>query len=1618
MAVPLSEDEIRQITLNGASLVPRQVDQNVLHEEVARVTNLFHRLFSTLRTDITNQHRTAACNLLSNLIEKCAQSQEHGFLLLLWQTETFWRHAFGIYLDQHHALNVKPSRLLLTSLTSALTKCSDRSICESERTIMLESLIRHITTPSENAPTRPAMQAVAHWLSKKIVSVDELCGIFGKTLTGIDRNSSPSPVEDMLAIVLSLASYEDFASSAGSLAALILQKAQTTTKTPPPLSFGNHNSFWSSTVLNILKQKPQSLNTFRLYVFPEIFQQDKSSFVTFLGQLGIQQTLGRVQSLKTPLPLPAPQCEETLFCALSIGSKLGLVRIADAGQLPDDVELFFEKDILCIPDVLLGNLLLRTSDTVRLAGLAMLTTSTSTTQPLSIGSISALQKGLPFLHADADAGFRSELFSLVRHLLERIKAATATLIKAPSKTKKNNTNDAVDSSSVSIGSSELVTAHKSFIEWYISFLKAELRPTASYQRHVSALRCISIIVKSGVDAQIAGTLSAKSTGGTVVWPFTLDVIDREMTDLLIDLLLNAFDDVRSTAAEILSLVDSNPQQQDSAKETPILVKVLAQAEKMLVLSGRADHADGVAHLYSILYSQCSALTSDREQWWASRCAMLESLVLKVEQTVQVVVVDISRAISKHPLHGLFISLRYHSYSQLAVPYAEADTSRYIIEKSGFYQVMSSDLTALSRLQKLYTRLHNIFGALWNCVHDTLCNDTTEGVAAEEIEEEDIGTKDVLSYSWRALKEASLLLRAIVRSCPFTSLDHELLSPQQLRQLGDLTFTQLAELRHRGAFSTVAQTFVICCMRSNSGADTVSQDLKDWYERAILCIQNQTAINTRRSAGLPSLMIDIVVADTKGLLFGRAMSDLTMEGTRPVDKSAESAGGLSQVHALNCIKDIFKNSRLGERTEAHVPQALSLAAECLSSDTWAVRNSGLMLFRALMDRLIGTNDAFLEEDTHTQSRLSDEAITSLMHVVLQLLSTETEVNQVKAEVVFPALQLLQRVQPPSGMSERIQSSVLRLASNRQWLVRDKAAKTYSTLVPARDRVSRVAELLRRETRCQNETHGTLLAVKYLIERQGRNFSTEGQSIRNCSVDKLLTSVDLDTVVTVVQSRIDDLLYDNACALTQAAFVDVQNVFFYSAMQKQRHLFGTRWATIEDLNMVLDLPADHFAACSFLRQSLALSLIHEHALFSGISKESSSADMSARIETFVLLAKRDPDACTTALREAARVGATDLVYAIETTELLVKVSAKLLFDESVDIEVQDAAQEVLVSLLSQGVVENAKTAILTNFKESYLPSSAATPLFGDKRLILQGALLNFRSQDDSLKDDQLTKDFGRWVAQVRHALQDSNPFDTRYAAATATRQLEEKSLAYFNSVDLSNFVLELCLAVYDLCNDDDIEIRTVAAPVAIAILNAASEKKQVNMVPLAANQGLAEFISSTFEGNALAASTAIGRATGNAVNASFPDSVKQLLAEKSTSGSSLFAQEKHNLFIDETREARVWASVAARLRPDAFSFRLLMNLCTWVIDGLDVLNAEIEDKPDTPLGWSRKPEVFVLGMQILYSAQLLLNLSRKGVEMPVQASAVVKRLDVFVSKGQENGVNSLWLQTCREVLEQQV
>ena len=92
--------------------------------------------------------------------------------------------------------------------------------------------------------------------------------------------------------------------------------------------------------------------------------------------------------------------------------------------------------------------------------------------------------------------------------------------------------------------------------------------------------------------------------------------------------------------------------------------------------------------------------------------------------------------------------------------------RYILEKPNLYNTSHSP-EQLSKWRTLYARLYDGMQRVWQDTHDILCNDAPEGYMPEELEGDasSLTTKDILSYSWRALKESSLVVRALAVRCP-------------------------------------------------------------------------------------------------------------------------------------------------------------------------------------------------------------------------------------------------------------------------------------------------------------------------------------------------------------------------------------------------------------------------------------------------------------------------------------------------------------------------------------------------------------------------------------------------------------------------------------------------------------------------------------------------------------------------------------------------------------------------------------------------------------------------------------------------------------------------------------
>jgi len=81
------------------------------------------------------------------------------------------------------------------------------------------------------------------------------------------------------------------------------------------------------------------------------------------------------------------------------------------------------------------------------------------------------------------------------------------------------------------------------------------------------------------------------------------------------------------------------------------------------------------------------------------------------------------------------------------------------------------------------------------------------------------------------------MRTLVSKSRATWSDGELVLPIEVfTDIGNLTFGQLSNLRHRGAFSTVSLTFARCCQLAQSRPpNDLSRVniLEDWYKvRAI------------------------------------------------------------------------------------------------------------------------------------------------------------------------------------------------------------------------------------------------------------------------------------------------------------------------------------------------------------------------------------------------------------------------------------------------------------------------------------------------------------------------------------------------------------------------------------------------------------------------------------------------------------------------------------------------------------------------------------------------------------------------------------------------------------------
>jgi len=86
------------------------------------------------------------------------------------------------------------------------------------------------------------------------------------------------------------------------------------------------------------------------------------------------------------------------------------------------------------------------------------------------------------------------------------------------------------------------------------------------------------------------------------------------------------------------------------------------------------------------------------------------------------------------------------------------------------------------------------------------------------------------------------------------------------------------------------------------------------------------------------MTSIMAAEAQpgsGAIFSRAMRDLIAEASSEAELKNIEESRLPQVHAINCIKEVFMTSKLSVASEPHLGECLNLAAKSLNSKMYVL-----------------------------------------------------------------------------------------------------------------------------------------------------------------------------------------------------------------------------------------------------------------------------------------------------------------------------------------------------------------------------------------------------------------------------------------------------------------------------------------------------------------------------------------------------------------------------------------------------------------------------------------------------------------------------------------------------------
>lgn len=287
--------------------------------------------------DLDSGHRAAASNALCAVIEHC-QASNVDYVQEAILEDSIWARIFDIYLHRSGEAKGKSMRQILLVITSVITKIQSPRALEL-RTRAATNLLDIICERQDRFKVKPALQGLAHFLLRDVISIAQLVEIYNDQAERYaDQSSQDATPQTLFKVFLGWIVHHETALSAGHLIKNFLLQARHLSNYSLQSDNVIISPLWIVPVVQMLHDWPDRILEFKTHVFPHCFLPNIDEYLRFLSYLNFEKHVQPRGAMPDALHIFSNQenrLEELeefriLLAAIASGKELTVVR--DIGE--------------------------------------------------------------------------------------------------------------------------------------------------------------------------------------------------------------------------------------------------------------------------------------------------------------------------------------------------------------------------------------------------------------------------------------------------------------------------------------------------------------------------------------------------------------------------------------------------------------------------------------------------------------------------------------------------------------------------------------------------------------------------------------------------------------------------------------------------------------------------------------------------------------------------------------------------------------------------------------------------------------------------------------------------------------------------------------------------------------------------------------------------------------------------------------------------------------------------------------------------------------------------------------------------------------------------------------